>query len=164
MATTPSTEHHPPPVPTDTLYLPQRERRRAIAGASIVEWHYVVVYVHSVDHPHEPPTFFYFQFYGNGDYYLDEVATLVDQWTFFRGQCLRYFPQGSHEYNRAKQLAARVVGTYRRNYLARHGTAPNPLLLQGTLDENLVRRSTLDVLRSKYGEALALQGVGTETP
>lgn len=149
-----SLERYPPLAAADTLFLPRQERRRAIAGKSLVEWHYAVVYVHSVDQPHDPPTFCYFCFYGSGDYYLDEVATLVDQWTYYRGKCLRYFPEGSHEYNRARQLACQVVGTYRQNYLKKHGAPPNPLLLAGTLDEDLVRRSTHAVLRQKYGEAM----------
>ncbi|MES2966783.1 MAG: hypothetical protein V4668_03275, partial [Patescibacteria group bacterium] len=84
--------------------------------------------------PHEAPTHLYFTFLGSGDYYLDEVVRLVDQWTYRRGQCLFEIAEGTHEYYRAKKMACDVVATYRKNYLKEHGQPPNPLCLTGTLN------------------------------
>ncbi len=135
----------PKPAPRETQFLPEKGHERIVCGVSLVEWDYVVVYVHEKKNPFAPPTHLYFQVRGTGDYRLDEVTRIVDQWTDYRGACWRTFNEHEHEFLRAKQMAWRAVATYRRNYLDKHGVEPNPLLLTGTLDENLARRRTRDI-------------------
>jgi hypothetical protein len=81
----------------------------------------------------------YFTFAGSGDCYLDEIAILVDQWTYYRGSCLRPYKPGDHEFARAKKMAVNVVTTYRDHYRKKHGGPPNPLGLEHTLDRNKQR-------------------------
>jgi hypothetical protein len=155
-------------VPTDTLFLPEKGRERVVCGVTLVEWDYVVVYVHDKKHPHDLPTHLYFQVRGSGNYRLDEVTQIVDQWTFYRGACLRTYREDEHEFLRAKQMAWRAVGTFRRNYLSEHGTEPNPLLLSGTLDETLARARTKSIGRKKLGHqfdqlALNFESQGTNS-
>ncbi|MES2749352.1 MAG: hypothetical protein V4606_03090 [Patescibacteria group bacterium] len=134
-------------VPPETLFLPQKESR-IVCGGTLVEWDYAVVYVYPKMRPHEAPTHMYFTFLGSGDYYLDEVMKLVDQWTYRRGTCLFVVAEGTHEYYRAKKMACDVVATYRKNYLKEYGQPPNPLCLTGTLNENLIKKIMLK--RRKY--------------
>lgn len=129
-------------VPHTTNFLPAKTNDQVICGKTIVEWAYAVVYVHNKQNPREPPTHLHFTFFGSGDYYLEEVVTFVDQWTYFRGECVHAYTHEDHEFRRAKKMACQIVGTYRRKYLDTHGGPPNPLLLQRTLDENLVLRKT----------------------
>ncbi len=139
-------------VPPDTLFLPEEGRERIVCGITLVEWDYVVVYVHDRKDPFGLPTHLYFQVRGTGDYRLDEITKIVDQWTFYRGACWRTFNEDEHEFKRAKQMAWRAVATYRRNYLKKHGTEPNPLILTGTLDDDLARKRTRTVGRRKFGD------------
>jgi hypothetical protein len=144
--------------PTDRLFLPEKDNKRIVCGVTIVEWHFAVVYVHQEKKQFEPPTQMYFTFYGSGDYRLDEIAQLVDQWTFRRGACLYTVPEGSHEYYRAKQMACKTVGTYRRRYLSLHGQPPNPLCLTNTLDEDLVKQKMRKFCRKPfYGQQFVLE-------
>ena len=127
-------------VSKDQMFLPKKETVRVVAGVTkMIEWDYVVVYVRNKQAPYDTPTNFYFTFYGSGDYYLDEVCNLVEQWTYFRGVCHKHYEPGSHEYNRAKLLACTTVATFRRNYLKKYGSPPNPLGLRPTLDINLIK-------------------------
>lgn len=144
-------------VTTDVLFLPQKEERRVICGVTLVEWYFAVVYVHQKDRSYEPPTQMYFTFLGAGDYYLDEVVALVDQWTYRRGQCLFTITVQSHEFYRARKMACQAVGTYRNNYLNKHGSPPNPLCLKGTLDQNLIKkRIRHKITPSPHGQQLNL--------
>ncbi len=147
-------------VPTNVQFLPEKDGRRVICGITLVEWNFCVVYVHSKDNPFDLPTHLYFSFYGSGDCYLDEIASLVDQWTFFRGHCHHTYKPGDHEYARARKMAIQAVATYRSNYLKKLGSPPNPLLLERTLNEDLAKRKTAVVNRKKLGasyeEQLAL--------
>ena len=139
-------------VPTDHQFLPQKRAARVICGVTIVEWDYAVVYVRNKQFPHDPPTHLYFQFIGSGDCYLDEMATLVDQWTHFRGGCNRPYGPGDHEYHRARKMAIQVVTTYRALYRTKHGGPPNPLCLDHTLDENLVKVRMAAINRKPVGQ------------
>lgn len=123
-------------------FLPMKNRTRIICGKTLVEWDYAVVYVHNKENPHDPPTHLYFTFLGSGDYHLEEVIRLVDQWTYYRGKCFHEYHLGDHEYARARKMAIQVVETYRRDYFKKHGTPPNTLGLQHTLDPNLARKAT----------------------
>lgn len=159
----------PKPVPPETLFLPHRGKERIVCGVTLVAWDYVVVYVHDRKDPFGLPTHLYFQVRGTGDYYLDEVTKIVDQWTFYRGACWRTFNEGEHEFQRAKQMAWRAVATYRRNYLDKHGAEPNPLLLTGTLDEDLARKRTRKIGHRKFGNRfyqlqLAFETGSTSSP
>ena len=127
-------------VPITELFLPEKSRQWIICGLTSVEWDYAVVYVHQKARPYEPPTHMYFTFHATGKYSLYSVAKLADQWTYFRGKCHFVIAEGTEEFYRAKKMACKTVATYRRNYLKKHGTPPNPLCLSKTLDENLVRK------------------------
>jgi len=150
----------PKPISTDVLILPRPKEHQIVCGITLVVWNFCVVYVHSKDRPFDPPTHLYFSFLGDGDYFLEEVVALVDQWTFFRGQCHHVYKPGDHEYFRARKMAISAVGTYRKNYLKEHGSPPNPLLLERTLNEKLARRKTKAInqkkLKGQYEEQLAL--------
>ena len=139
-------------VPTDHQFLPHKDEERVICGVTIVEWDYAVVYVRNKQFSHDPPTHLYFQFIGSGDCYLDEMATLVDQWTHYRGVCNRIYGPGDHEYHRARKMAIKVVTTYRDKYRAKHGGPPNPLCLARTLDENLVKKRMEAISRRRTGQ------------
>jgi hypothetical protein len=150
----------PKRVSIDTAFLPEREVRRVVCGITLVEWNFCVVYVHSKDNPFDLPTHLYFSFLGSGDCYLDEIVALVDQWTFFRGQCNHTYKHGDHEYFRARKMAIQAVETYRRSYFKKHGSPPNPLLLERTLNEDLAKKKTRVINQKKLGtgykEQLAL--------
>lgn len=124
-------------VPYDNLFLPEPGLRHLPCGVHVREWNYCVVYVRSPHSDQSVTQKFYFTFYATGDYYLDEVVTLVEQWTHWRGDSFAHFASDSHEFRRARKMACKTVGTYRRKYLAKHGSEPNPLLLKRTLDDSL---------------------------
>lgn len=129
-------------VPPETIFLPEQGKKWITCGKLLVEWDYAVVYVHQKARPYEAPTCMYFTFHATGKYSLYKVAKIADQWTYFRGKCNFVIAEGTEEFVRAKGMACKVVATYRRNYLKKHGSPPNPLLLTQTLDENLERLRT----------------------
>jgi len=128
-------------------FLPMKNRTRVICGKTLAEWDYAVVYVHNKEKPYDPPTHMYFTFIGSGNYRLDEVIQLVDQWTYYRGKCFHPYDTKNHEYWRARKMAIKVVETYRRHYYKKHGTPPNTLGLAHTLDPDLARKATNRVNR-----------------
>lgn len=134
-------------IATTELLLPEKSRERVICGTTVIEWYFAVVYVHNKQKPYDPPTHLHFSFLGSGDYYLDEVVALVDQWTFYRCACIHTYNLGDHEYYRARKMAIQVTGTYRRDYLKKHGSAPNPLGLLYTPDPDLAKMATERVNR-----------------
>ncbi len=121
----------------EKLFLPEPGLRRIVCGVLVSEWNYAVVYVRNQNNDLKTTQKFYFTFFGSGSYYLDEVVTYVEQWTYVRGDTATHYHVGSHEYNRARKMACQTVGTYRRRYLVKHGNGPNPLRLERTLDECL---------------------------
>ena len=139
-------------VSTDHQFLPNKSTKRVICGVTVVEWDYAVVYARNKLAPYELPTHLYFQFIGSGDCYLDELATLVEQWSHFRGVCNHPYGPGDHEYYRARRMAIQVVTTYREKYRAKHGGPPNPFCLAHTLDENLIKKRTAEVNRTHTGQ------------
>lgn len=126
---------------TDNI-LPEHHRQRVICGKTIAAWDHAVVYVKNRHDPYGPPTHLYFSFVGYGPCLTTEVCAFVDQWTYYRGVCHYSYKPGDHEYHRARNMAIQVVETYRRRYMKKHGQAPNPLGLQGTLNPDLARKQT----------------------
>lgn len=121
----------------ESQLLPEQKLLRIVCGVFVSEWNYSVVYIRNPNCDNKTTQKFYFTFYASGNYYLNEVATYVEQWTYRRGDSINFYPVGSHEYYRARKMAIMSVGTFRRNYLRSYGSEPNPLMIRGTLDDCL---------------------------
>lgn len=61
-------------------------------------------------------------------------------------------------------MAIQVVGTYRREYLKKHGTPPNTLGLELTLDTDLTKRATDKVNRRAKDRAAAQYSLNLNEP
>jgi len=143
----------------NTVQAPPEREQRVICGKTIAAWDHAVVYVHDKQQPYELPTHLYFSFVGFGSCLTTEVCRLVDQWTFYRGHCHRTYRENEHECKRGRVMAIQVVETYRRTYLKRHGQAPNPLLLAGTLNPDLARKRTDKIIRQKQADPFLQQTI-----
>ncbi len=139
---------------------PDTKTQRVICGKTVVDWDQAVVYVHNKKNPHTLPTHLHFTFFGSGEYLLDEVAYLAGQWTHYPNKCLHTCTPGSHEYCRARQMAIRVVETYRRNYLKKHGMPPPAWMRTRSFDPQLLLEKTEQInqkVRDRLSGQLSLK-------
>lgn len=102
-------------------------------GREYVEWDFAVVWVTPKWNPYNPPTKLLFNFRQptRASESLQSCISCVEQWTYKRGTCLLPFTDDSPEFRRAKAMAIKVVATYRRKYLKKHGAEPRAEFLTG---------------------------------
>jgi len=129
---------------TDEASTEEREVR-IICGKTLVSWSDAIVYVHNKKNPRTLPTHLHFTFKGNGEALTTEVIQLAGQWTEYRNPPLHTYTPGDHEYYRARKMAIKVVETYRKKYVEKHGSPPNSLGLMHTLDARLIEKKTIQV-------------------
>ena len=114
----------------DDAYGIKRPERspRVRCGKVCVEYFEAQVRVYPKENPYAPnPTILTFRFDppadGRTEFALEEVARCVAT----RGEKTRRpthdFSPDSHEYRRARKMAIQVVGTYRRKYHKKYGSA-----------------------------------------
>jgi hypothetical protein len=129
--------------------MPQ-EVTRIVCGNTLVYWDGAVVYVRNRRSPYDAPTHLHFVFIGSGQCYLDEIGVLAGQWTFYNTKCVHVYRSDEHEYRRAYRAAWKAVATYRKNYVKKHGSPPDPLGLGGEISPELLKRAT-DKVNKRLG-------------
>jgi len=130
--------------------------QRVVCGKTYVDWENAIVYVHNKLHPKHLPTHMHFVFLGKGKVLTHEAIRLQSQWTHYGKTCLHIYHPGCHEYNRARKMACKIVETYRKNYMTKHGNPPNALGLP-TASNTIIHRKKTEETNRKISEALTGQ-------